>query len=48
MTRWLVAKLSQLDSSEAVEVVVAKDDNLSTRFVRTAWGEVFTEIRQQD
>lgn len=45
LAKLLVEKLSQLDSSEAIEIVTAEDDKLSAKFVRVATGEIVAEIK---
>jgi len=47
LARLLVEKLSQLDSSEAIEIVAAKNDQLPAKFVRTATGEVLAELQEE-
>jgi len=45
LAKLLVEKLSQLDSSEAIEIVTAEGDELPAKFVRMATGETVAEIK---
>jgi hypothetical protein len=47
LIRLLVEKLSQLDSSEEIDIVTAENGGLPAKFVRVATGEVLAEVQEQ-
>ena len=47
LTRLLVEKLSQLDSSEEIEIVTSENGELPAKFVRVATEEVLAEVQEQ-
>ena len=45
LARLLVEKLSQLDSSEEIEIVTSENGKLPAKFVRAVTGEVLAEVQ---